>query len=383
MTGRDLPVPPILANSAVRIVFGAGTLETVGQRARAEGANRVLLVSDRGVKAAGHVDRAIVALRSANLAVTVFTDTCENPTTHEVAAGLALAHRDECDFFIGLGGGSAMDCAKGINLLYTNGGEVVDYWGENRAVMPLCASILIPTTAGTGSEAQSFALISDPVTHQKMACGDRRAPTAGGLRPRIAILDHDLTRTQPSSVAGAAGIDAIAHAVETAGSARRTPESLGFSRAAWSLLVHAFPQSMRDNSQDQARADTLLGAHIAGAAIEASMLGAAHACSNPLTAHCGIPHGVAVGLLLPHVVRFNATPSENPYAVLDDDAARLATKITELLDSARLPRRLRDLAVPTASLPGFAEEASRQWTARFNPRPVDAEALLGVYRAAW
>jgi alcohol dehydrogenase len=383
MTGRELPVPPILASSAVRVAFGHGALDSVGQLARDEGATRVFLVSDRGVKAVGHVDRAVDALRAADLPVTVFVDTCENPTSHEVAAGLSAAHRAEPDFFIGLGGGSAMDCAKGINLLYTNGGDIVDYWGENKAVMPLCASILIPTTAGTGSEAQSFALISDSTTHQKMACGDRRDPRVGGLRPRIAILDPDLTRTQPLSVAAAAGIDAIAHAVETAGSVRRTAESRELSHAAWTLLAHAFPASLQSNAQDQVRADALLGAHIAGAAIEASMLGAAHACSNPLTAHCGISHGVAVGLLLPHVVRFNATPSENPYAALDDDAAHLANTISSLLDAARLPRRLRDLAVPAAQLPAFADEAARQWTARFNPRPVDAEALLGVYRAAW
>ena len=128
--------------------------------------------------------RAAEAIRAAGLACTVFDGTRENPTTVEVSAGVEVARDCDADFIVGLGGGSAMDCAKGINLLLTNGGSVQDYHGVNKATVPMLPWVAIPTTAGTGSEAQSFALLSDPATHMKMACGDRRLPSEGGLRPR-------------------------------------------------------------------------------------------------------------------------------------------------------------------------------------------------------
>ena len=198
-------MPEILGESPVRVVFGAGTLRQVGALARETGASRVLLVTDAGVSAAGHVDTAVTHLRGAGLHVVVFDGARENPTAEETDAGVRVARPAKVDFIMALGGGSAMDCAKGINLILTSGGEIRDYCGEGRATKPMLPSIAVPTTAGTGSEAQSFALIGDPVTHRKMACGDRRLPSEGGLRPRIAILDPDLTRTASRRVTAAAG----------------------------------------------------------------------------------------------------------------------------------------------------------------------------------
>jgi alcohol dehydrogenase len=286
-----------------------------------------------------------------------------------------VARQHSIDFLVGLGGGSAMDCAKGINFLHTNGGVMADYWGVGRASREMLPMIAVPTTAGTGSEAQSFALIVDPATHQKMACGDVKAAC------RVAILDPVLTQTQPPQVAAAAGIDAVAHAVETAVTTKRNAVSLEFTREAWVRLNRSFQEAMRNPGNDGARADMLLGAHLAGAAIEQSMLGAAHACANPLTARFGITHGVAVGLMLPHVVRFNAAGLEDgAYTVIGDDAGGLASAIEQMLDVAGLPRRLSDLDVPWETLPALAAEAAKQWTARFNPRPVGENELLQLYR---
>jgi alcohol dehydrogenase len=177
-------------------------------------------------------------------------------------------------------------------------------------------------------------------------------------------------------------MDAIVHAVETAGSTRRTPRSLELSHAAWALLHRAFPRVMVDSADEPARADMLLGAHLAGAAIEESMLGAAHACANPLTAHFGTIHGVAVGLMLPHVVRFNSAKF-NPYAAILPDPPALADLLDQLLAVAGLPRRLRDLHVPAEALAALAAEAAAQWTATFNPVPVGPDELLGIYQAAY
>ncbi len=378
----------LVPGSPVRVLAGGGAVRRLGELARSEKATHALLVSDAAIAALGYVEAAAGSLRAAGLHVTPFVGAEPNPTTHTVDRGLACAAGRGIDLIVGLGGGSAMDCAKAINLLLTGGGAMSDYRGDPPAAVlaarkPLLPMILAPTTAGTGSEAQSFALISDADTHMKMACGDRRLPTAGGLRPRWAILDPDLTRTMPRSVAAATGIDALSHAVETAGCRVRTPESRRLSRLAWEKLSQNLERSLRDPGDAAARAEMLLGAHLAGAAIEQAMLGAAHACANPLTARFDTTHGVAVGVMLPAVVRYNASRGANPYSDLLAAGAELAETIEALLSAAGLPRRIRELGVPAEALPELAGLAASQWTAGFNPHPVGAEQLLEVYRAAW
>ena len=270
-----------------------------------------------------------------------------------------------------------MDCAKGVNFVYTNGGRMQDYWGVGKASKPMLPLIAVPTTAGTGSEAQSFALITDPATHQKMACGDRKALA------RLAILDADLTATQPAKVAAATAIDAVSHAVETAGCTKRSETSLELSRQAWELLSGAFDQALQHPEDVEARESMLLGAHLAGAAIENSMLGAAHACANPLTARFGIAHGVAVGLMLPPVIRYNAAGANgNPYAAIDKSAEALALRIEAMLQVAAMPQRLAEHSVQPADIAELAAAAQQQWTARFNPRPVDETNFREIYESA-
>ena len=364
MTFPESPEPITLPGSRVKVAFATGNLMRLGPIVKAEGGTRVLLVSDPGITAAGHVERAVRALYQAGVTVRVFDGAGENPTTAHVENGLRVARAFKPDLIVGLGGGSAMDCGKGINFLLTNGGRMQDYWGVNKATSAMLPFIAVPTTAGTGSDAQSFALITDPQTHQKMACGDAKA------LPRVAVLDPELTATTPPQVAAATGIDAIAHAVETAASTKRTDDSRRLSRQAWRLLEPAFQTVMRDPVDSAARKGMLLGAHVAGAAIENSMLGAAHACANALTAVCGTVHGVAVGLMLPHVVRFNASLNGNPYSDLADDPGQLARRIEQMLDAGSLPRRLSQIGADSASLNELAAIAAKQWTAEFNPRPV-------------
>ncbi|HEX4796419.1 MAG TPA: iron-containing alcohol dehydrogenase [Humisphaera sp.] len=368
-------VPVSIPGSGVRVALGAGVLQHIGDIVKAERGTRALLVTDPGVRDAGHVEHAARWLYKAGIPVRVFDGVGENPTTIHVGRGFFVAREFKPDIIIGLGGGSSMDCAKGINFLFTNGGKVQDYWGVNKATKPMLPMIAIPTTAGTGSDAQSFALITDPETHQKMACGDSKA------LPRVAMLDPQLTETQPQAVAAATGIDAVAHAVESSATTRRNDVSLDFSRAAWDLLNQSFDQAMKNPHDAQARENMLLGAHLAGAAIENSMLGAAHALANGLTAVCGTVHGVAVGLMLPHVVRFNAA-DKNPYTALDENAEALATRIESMLDAGAIPRRLSEIGVIPELLPQLAAIAAKQWTATFNPRPVTETDLASIYAAA-
>ncbi len=369
-----------------RVVFGQGSLNQLGSLANELGFRRTLLVADRGMVAIGYVDRAARLLGSDDIEVFHFHDFAENPDTVMVEAGRAAAAQMGVDSIVGLGGGSSMDCAKGINLLLTNGGSIQDYWGYGKASRAMLPSIGIPTTAGTGSEGQSYALISDATTHVKMACGDPKVAF------RLAILDPELTLTQPRTVTALSGYDAISHAVESYVSTRGNPLSRLFAREAWRLLAASFERVLGVADDIDARAAMQLGAHYAGVAIENSMLGATHACANPLTARYGTTHGQAIALLLPTVVRWNRPAVGTRYADLleasgtaasvDHAADVLAQRLETLAAFAGLTGRLLDLGVSREDLPALAEEAARQWTGQFNPRPFDVRAALEVYQWA-
>jgi alcohol dehydrogenase len=357
-----------------RVLFGAGSFADLGKLSRSLGFYRCLLVADHGVRAAGYVDRAQRLLENEGIDVFCFHDFDANPDTRMVEAGRAFAEPLRIDSIIGLGGGSSLDCAKGINFVLTNGSPMQQYWGHDKAAKPMHPMIGIPTTAGTGSEAQMYALISDAETHVKMACGDPKAAF------RIALLDPELCLTAPAGVRATAGYDAISHAVETWVTSKRNPISLGFSMQAWRLLNASFEPVMRDPSNVDAMGDMLLGSHLAGMAIENSMLGATHACANPLTARYGTTHGVAIGLLLRHVVKWNEPAVNGAYRDFHPD---LFSRLEELIDCAGLPKRLSDASVLQVDIPLLAEAASLQWTGKFNPRPFDAAGAKEIYECAW
>jgi alcohol dehydrogenase len=372
-----------------RIVFGPDKVASLGALAGELGTRRALVVSDPGIVAAGHAQRGLDSLRKAGIETHLFDGVEENPTTANVDAGLQVARRHNIELVVGLGGGSSMDCAKGINFLFSGGGRMQDYWGVGKMTKEMLPMIAVPTTAGTGSEAQSFALISDAQTHVKMACGDKKASC------RIAILDPTLTVTQPQRVTAVTGIDAIAHALETYVTKRRNAASLAFSREAWLLLEENFAHVL-DNPEDlSARGGMQLGACFAGLAIENSMLGATHALANPLTAVYGIPHGEAIGIMLPHVIRFNGVEyghwyrdllesieGPNGYASAKHAADGLADFVARLVEKAQLPQRLSERGVERQRLPQLAADAAKQWTGTFNPRSVGEAELLALYEQA-
>jgi alcohol dehydrogenase class IV len=373
-----------------RIVFGPEKLDSLGALAGELGTRRVLLVSDPGIVAVGHAERGLASLRKAGIECQLFDGVEENPTTANVEAGVAMARRYDPELLVGLGGGSSMDCAKGINFIHTNGGTMHDYWGVGKATRPMLPMIAVPTTAGTGSETQSFALISDAKTHVKMACGDKKASF------RVALLDPALTVSQPPRVTALTGIDAIAHALETYVTKVRNPASLAFSREAWLLLGENFGRVLADPHDLAARSGMQLGACFAGLAIENSMLGATHALANPLTTRYAIVHGQAIGVMLPHVIRFNGQEFANWYRDLlegtggangfpDPDSGHegLADFVAELAHRAGLPSRLSECGVEEAKLAEMAAEAAKQWTGTFNPRRVGEVELLSLYEAAY
>ena len=377
MNSFDLQLP-------TRIVFAPGAIRQLGELAASLGAKRILVVSDKGVVKAGHFQSGADSLRDKGLMIGAFHDFGENPTTDMVEAGVKVAADFKPDLLIGLGGGSSLDCCKGINFVYSCGGSMHDYQGVGKATCDMLPMIAVPTTSGTGSESQSFALISDSKTHVKMACGDKRAAC------KIALLDPELTVTQPTRVTALTGIDALSHAIETYVTRKRTPISTTFSRQAFGWLATGFPIVLRDPTNLQARAQMQLGACFAGLAIETSMLGAAHATANPLTARHDVTHGQAVGLMLPAVIRMNGKQHPMWYAELlrelepvtdiDDAPERLAQIIEAFLEAAGLATSFQQLNIPTEHIPELATDAMHQWTGTFNPIPLDHDRVQSLYR---
>ena len=376
---------PFDSHNRTRFIFGEGTVNRLGELASAYRPKSVLVVSDAGLIDAGHFDVAVKSLHESGLCVESFHDFGENPTSAMVDAGVRKAAEVQPDLLIGLGGGSSMDCCKGINFVYSCGGTIHDYHGVGKATTDMLPMIAVPTTSGTGSEAQSFALISDAETHTKMPCGDPRAACS------IAILDPLLTVTQPARVTSLTGIDAISHAIETYVTKRRNPMSVTYSRRAFGLLAKGFSRVLAAPGDIEARSQMQVGACFAGMAIESSMLGAAHATANPLTARHDVTHGQAVGMMLPAVIRMNGTEHADWYAELlrevdptitaDQAPDRLADLVLGWLRQAGLATSLSELSIPTTGIDTFVQDALKQWTGTFNPVPLNEQRIGDLYRS--
>ena len=349
-----------------RLVFGPGVLSRLPEFVHGKS---VLLVLDPAL-----IDQAEYVRELLHPAkVTVFAEISPNPDTALIARGAEFAKSANPDFIVGFGGGSAMDTAKGINFVLTNGGAIGDYVGYGKAALPLLPSVGIPTTAGTGSEAQSYCVVSDADSHKKMACGDPKAAF------QVALLDPELTLTLPGDVTAAAGYDAVSHAVESYVCTKANAVSRGFGREAFRVLDASLERVLAQPEDIEARGAMLLGAHLAGLSIENSMLGAAHACANPLTAWFGTTHGVAIGMLLHHVARWNSAQAD--YSTLYPSG--LPERLKDLASAAGMPSKLELAGVSSGTLPMLADDAAEQWTGQFNPRKFDKRAALEIYQCAY
>jgi len=359
-------------------------MANIGDHLKEFECTNVLLVTDQGIIEAGHLDEILYYLKDSNLNIHVFKEFQPNPTTDHVDQGVQFAIDKEIDLIIALGGGSAMDCAKGINFLLTNSGKMEDYWGKNKASKPMLPSVGIPTTAGTGSEAQSYALISQKLTQRKMACGDIKA------RFKLVILDPELLLSVPRQTAITTGIDSVSHAMESYVSTAANPVSKMFAREAWNLLEMNFEKVLDGTADISTWENMLLGAHFAGHSIENSMLGAAHAMANPITAKKNIDHGIAVGLVLPHVIKYNSENNKDIYSGFftqnksngypPGDA--LIAQLSRYFELSQMSQKLSDYGIEETEIEGLATEATKNWTGQFNPRPVNQEDFIVLYKNA-
>jgi alcohol dehydrogenase len=343
------------ALTETRVDFGSGAISRLADHVKSLGGSKVLLVTDPGIAEAGHMEWVMMILNNAEIDVLTYTDVRENPTTEDVSSCVNMAQGQSINLIVGLGGGSSLDTAKGCNFILTNGGEMKDYWGSGKADKE----------------------IADSETHIKMACGDKKAAA------RIAILDPDLTMTQPSKVTSHTGIDALSHAIETCVTTKRNDISYQYSKLAFNLLNESFESVLKDPKDIQARSKMILGAAYAGTAIESSMLGAAHAAANPLTSQFGIIHGAAVGVMLPHVIRYNSEDfgTKNIYADLYD--GDLSNRVNDLLDIAGISSELSSYGVERGNFQALSKDASSQWTGTFNPRTVGVDEFADLYESAF
>ncbi len=379
---------PFIFSGRPRLLGGAGASRETGALLAERKVTRVLFVTDPGIAASGLAQPAIESVSERGLAVALFEQVEENPTDATVDACAEVARAFQADALVGIGGGSSLDTAKAANFLLSHGGRIHDYWGKNKAGGPMLPLIAIPTTTGTGSECQSFAIISDRATHQKMACGDDHA------FPLVAILDPELVVSQPPAVRVATGIDALAHALESMVASCANPFSQSLSREAFRLTAGALGPAMRHREDLDSHRRLQLGAAFAGMAIECAMLGAAHAMANPLTARYGLVHGRAIALVLPAVVTFNATRPDVAAAYQElavgaglcpptlppaEALTALIAHIDHLRQLGGLPRTFAEAGADPADIPALASLAAAQWTNGFNPVPINEAGYRQLY----
>ena len=369
-----------------KLIYGRGALSKVPQAIKELGIKRVFIVTDSGIVSTGYPATLKKLLEEDGYICEVYGDSKENPSEQDAENCAVFAKTFKPEIIIGLGGGSSMDTAKACNFLYTNGGRMEDYMGYGKAQKAMLPLVCIPTTSGTGSECQSFALISRDSDHKKMACGDEKNAAF------LSVLDPELTISQPFQVTANTGMDAITHAVETFVSKKANPFSRLYSAEAFRLLAMAFPVVLKEPENLEARGAMLLGAAYAGLAIEHSMLGAAHGCANPISARFNVIHGQAVGAMLPAVIRKNSEDESVREDYMDllrsvtgDEPGNyesLADLIESYLEFADLPLRISEFGVTEEDIPVLAEDAETQWTSTFNPVDYSYRDFAEVYGRA-
>ncbi|MCA1193987.1 iron-containing alcohol dehydrogenase family protein [Saccharopolyspora sp. 6V] len=354
MRDQELPADGLSIEPTCRIEFGPGRIAALPRLIDELGHHRVYLITDRGVRAAGILDRVLAVLAEAGLEHAVFDDVAANPTLSTVETGAAGLERFGSAAVVALGGGSPLDAAKAIAL-------------RAQPRLPGLPLVAIPTTAGTGAETNGFGVIEDPATRRKVYLGH------ASVRPAVAVLDPELTTGLPARITAATGLDALVHGIESLSSRGANPISAAYAAQAIALVARWLPVAHRDGTDLEARSRVMLGAHLAGQALTLSGLGLVHGLGHAITGHAGTPHGVALAAVLETVMEFNADTAGEAYA----DAARAmgagggaAAAIRcarDLADGLEIRSPLRDLGVRRDMLPSIAAAAAADPVTRNNP----------------
>ena len=383
---------PFIFNTSPSIHFGNGLLKDIGSILSADGHERAFVVTDPGMMATNIVTTAINSLKAAGINTNVYGEVMSDPPESIVLAAVEAARSAKAGIIIGLGGGSSLDVAKLVALLIPGHQELQQAYGIGNAVGPRLPLILVPTTAGTGSEVTPISIITTGKS-------EKMGVVSPLILPDIALLDPTLTLSVPSHTTAATGIDAMVHAIEAyaSSSTNNNPISRQLALQALSLLGGAVELAVNDGNNQQARADMLLGSMLAGQAFANSPVAAVHALAYPIGGHFKIPHGLSNALVLSHVLRFNAAVAPNPYAEMapsifpalssmgpQEAAVAFAEEMAGLSARCGLETRLRDVGIPADALDLLARDAMNQTRLLINnPRPVEENDARAIYQAAW
>lgn len=371
---------------APEVVFGAGSLSEAGFAAARLGARRPLVVTDPGIIAAGWVDELLGYLRDAGLHPVVWSQVTPNPRDHEVRAAFAHYLEWDCDVIIGIGGGSCADAAKGVAVLSGNGGDILDYRGVDRMTQPIPPLLIIPSTSGTGADISQFCIVTDTARSVKVTIMGR------ALVPDLSITDPRLLVTMPDLLNAATGLDALTHGIESFVSLAHNPLADMHALSAVGLVCRHLRATILTPRDPEHRAKMAQASLQAGLAFSNAILGATHAMSHQVGGLLDAPHGVVNGVLLPHVIRYNARAAPERFvslaaaAGLDVDgvpgveaAELLADHVRRLADDVGVPRGLRELGVSAADIPRLADTTLDDACLATNPRATslrDVEKLF-------
>ena len=379
---------PIMISQSPLIQFGAGNLKQIGRQARFLKGRKALVVSDEGVRGVGVLDRVVERLGRAEIEAVLFCDVRVNPTDADVMNGAAIYKEAGCDLMVGVGGGSSMDAAKAIRLLARCGGVVQDYdvmaGGIKKIPFDLPPMIAVPTTAGTGSEVTNVAVITLAEKRVKISL------VGVALMPTLALVDPELSAGMPPRLTAATGMDALVHCIEAYCVKSYNPPADQAALGGMELAGASLLRAVKDGSDMDARSDMAMAALFGGLCFPQKGVGAAHALSHPLSAVCGVPHGLANAIMLPHIMEINcpAVPAkfERIAASLKADARRAedaAEIVRGLSQESGLPQRLSEVGVTQDSFDLMAGNASTDVSLMGNPVKLSAEELKAVYQRAF
>jgi alcohol dehydrogenase len=371
------------------VIFGAGARKNVANYARNFGARKVLLVSDPGVKAAGWVDDIAGLLEEADIDYVTFTNVSPNPRSNEVMAGVDCYREHGCNVIIAIGGGSPMDCAKGIGIVSANGHHILDYQGVDQIVAPIPPLIFIPTTAGTSADVSQFAIINDETERVKISIISK------AVVPDVALVDSDTTETMDPFLRACTGVDALVHAIEAFVSTASGPMTDMFALDAIRLINGNLEQQVANPHDKILRENIMLGSMKAGLAFSNAILGAVHAMSHSLGGFLDLPHGLCNSMLLEHVIRYNYSSAPDRFKVIAETMgldvrglnspqvqALLLNRVVELKQNIGLYQKLSELGVKIADIPTLSEKAIKDPCLLTNPRKSNKRDVEVVYEEA-
>ncbi|MFH0824078.1 MAG: iron-containing alcohol dehydrogenase [Pseudomonadota bacterium] len=374
-----------------RIVFGRGAVEGIGELARDISAKTYLIVADAALDQGGQLALARESLRRAGLAGEVYTEVEPEPYLDNADGAAAVGREARADLVIGMGGGSAMDTAKAAAALMANTGKAQDYVGLNLVPKAGVPTIMVPTTAGTGSEVTFTAVVTNRETKAKGGINSVH------LFPDWAVLDPDLTTTVPPDVTAATGMDALTHAIESVSGKASSVFTEAFALTAVKLISANLRRTVYHGNDVQAREKMLYGSLLAGIALADAGVGAAHALAYPLGGMYRIPHGLANAILIPYVMEFNLPAAETAYALTAGamgastqsmtprDAGAMAVEaVRDLCDDIGIPASLSDLDVPVSDIPLLVEGALKVTRpVENNPRTLTSQDAEWIYERAF